>query len=746
MRSVRRRDRRTGLGAVLALVLVLLGGRAEGGGATVALLNGAGDLDTSGTVVYAVNFGNDGGAVFGGIAFSQDEAVAEVTLLAEGEGPAIVWGNYPATADNALNKLLNGMAYSLEQSPNVIGINMSGLTVGRLYRLQLIAYEPTGDTRDLRMVVENEEILAGLNPIDEQGGVVGQCGLVVTYEFIAGDPILNVRIVSADACALSAVLLQAISVFGATAPEPEDGAADVPADAVLGWKPGECAVGHDVYLGTSRADVEAAGRDNPTGVLVSEDQDGNSYDPPERLAWAQTYYWRVDEVNGAPDYTIHRGDVWSFTVEPFAYPVANITATSNGASEADEGPENTVNGSGLNADDQHSLELSAMWLTSTGAEPVYIQYEFDRLYKLHEMQVWNHNGEFESILGIGLKDVAITYSQDGVGWSRLRDVEFAQATARPDYAANTVVDLAGIAARSIRLTVNSHWGTTEQMGLSEVRFTYIPAQATKPTPAAGATDVSVETALIWRAGREAATHEVYFGAAPETLSLVETTSDSRHMPAGLELGCTYYWKVDEVNEAETVNLWPGTLWSFTTQEFVVVDDFEDYDDQDNAIFETWIDGWINETGSVVGYSEAPFAEQTVVHGGGQSMPLAYDNSGAPYYSEAELDLGNVDWIAQGADTLRLYVMGQEDNDPAPLYVALEDATGRAAVVTCGDAQIALATTWQEWQISLAEFAGVDLNSLRTLSIGLGDRENPSAGGSGLIFIDDVGVGHPVRVE
>ena len=41
------------------------------------------------------------------------------------------------------------------------------------------------------------------------------------------------------------------------------------------------------------------------------------------------------------------------------------------------GPENTVNGSGLNAADQHSIELKQMWL-STGAQPNWIQYEFDR--------------------------------------------------------------------------------------------------------------------------------------------------------------------------------------------------------------------------------------------------------------------------------------------------------------------------------------------------------------------------------
>ena len=72
----------------------------------------------------------------------------------------------------------------------------------------------------------------------------------------------------------------------------------------------------------------------------------------------------------------------------------------------------------------------------------------------HEMLVWNYNVEFELILGFGLKNVTIEYSSDGAAWTSLGDVELAQGTARSDYAANTMVDLGGVAARYVRLTVN----------------------------------------------------------------------------------------------------------------------------------------------------------------------------------------------------------------------------------------------------------------------------------------------------
>jgi hypothetical protein len=81
------------------------------------------------------------------------------------------------------------------------------------------------------------------------------------------------------------------------------------------------------------------------GVLVSQALSATTYDPVGRLDFETTYYWRVDEVNAAPDNTVFKGAVWSFTSEPFAYTIPSVVATSNGVSEEGAGPENTVNGS-----------------------------------------------------------------------------------------------------------------------------------------------------------------------------------------------------------------------------------------------------------------------------------------------------------------------------------------------------------------------------------------------------------------
>ncbi|MHC4521340.1 MAG: LamG-like jellyroll fold domain-containing protein, partial [Planctomycetota bacterium] len=456
-------------------------------------------------------------------------------------------------------------------------------------------------------------------------------------------------------------------------PVPPDTSSDMPQDVILAWAPGDYAGSHDVYFGTSLADVEAADRNNPLDVLASQGQTDLTYDPSGLLDFSQTYYWRVDEVNATPDGTIFKGQVWSFTVEPFVYPIENVTAT---ASHADPlgGPENTVNGSGLDADDGHSIEATDMWLAKPGPdEPVWLQYEFDNIYKLHEMWVWNYNVQFELVLGFGVKDVTIEHSTDGAEWTTFGDVEFAKATAAPAYAHNTTVDLSGVSARYIRINVNTGHGPMGQFGLSEVRFYYKPVQAREPQPPSGQEGVTLSTTLDWRSGREAAAHELYFGAdygaVADGTALVDTLDESRYQLDSLDYGTTYYWKVNEVNEAATPTSWEGQIWSFSTEEFFVVEDFESYDDEENRIFDAWLDGFVNGTGSTVGYFEAPFAETSIVHGGGQSMPLEYLNDAAPFYSEAEYDLGSVNFTTNGADTLKLFVSGQ-----APAFFETADGS------------------------------------------------------------------------
>ncbi|MEN6338279.1 MAG: discoidin domain-containing protein [Phycisphaerales bacterium] len=422
-------------------------------------------------------------------------------------------------------------------------------------------------------------------------------------------------------------------------PVPADEAVDVPADAMLNWVAGETAAAHDVYLGASFEDVNSASRADPKGVLMSQDQTAASFDPEGLFEFGKVYYWRVDEVNGAPDNTVFKGEVWSFTAEPYAYPIKGVTATASSQSRADTGAQNTVNGSGMNADDQASVNLTDMWM-SGATQPHWIQYAFDKVYKLDELWVWNANQIVEAFVGFSAKDVTIEYSVDGQTWITLEGVpEFARGIGDASYTANTVVDFGGVEAKFVKLTINSNWGgVAPQVSLSEVRFFSVPVQAREPVPADAATDIAMTASLNWRPGRGATSHKVFFGtdnaAVAAGTASAGTVTDHAFTPAPMTFGTKYFWKVDEVSDAGT---YAGDVWSFTAQEFAPLEDFEAYtDDEGSRIYEFWMDGIADAAfgGSTVGYMTAPFAERAVIHGGAQSMPLAYDNSKAPFFSEA----------------------------------------------------------------------------------------------------------------
>ncbi|MCH8120215.1 MAG: discoidin domain-containing protein, partial [Planctomycetes bacterium] len=391
----------------------------------------------------------------------------------------------------------------------------------------------------------------------------------------------------------------------ASSPNPADEFMDVPRDVTLSWEPGEFAAptnGHKVYFGQSFNDVNDA-----TGGIA---QDANSYTPAQRLDFNTTYYWRIDEVNAPPTSQIEfKGGVWSFTTEPFAYAIENITATASSVHQADMGPENTINGSGLDADDLHSIEPADMWLSGDEPNGAWIEYEFDKVYKLHQMWVWNSNGMMESVLGFGLKDVTIEYSTNGTIYTTLGTThEFARALGAVDYAHNTTIDFGSVTAKYVRLTANSNWGgILDQYGLSEVRFLHIPVFAKEPSPDSGTTDVAVDVTLGFRAGREADKHDVYFSSDEQAVidgnAPVTTVTETNYGPLSLDLGTTYYWKINEVNEAETPTTWQGDIWNFSTREFFVVDGFEDYNDYPpDEIWSTWVDGYgVPANGATVGY-------------------------------------------------------------------------------------------------------------------------------------------------
>ncbi len=522
-------------------------------------------------------------------------------------------------------------------------------------------------------------------------------------------------------------------------PSPDSDTTDVLRDSVLTWTAGEVAGTHDLYLGTTFVDVNDATRDNPLDVLEAQDLGVTAYDPAGLLAFGQTYYWRVDEVNGAPDHSVFKGEVWNFTAEPFAYPIENIIATASSAHDGEMIPEKTIDGSGMDALGLHSSEPKDMWLSGMGDPTPSIQYEFDRAYKLHEMRVWNSNQLIESFVGLGSKDVSIEISMNGTDWTLLEGTpQFTQAPGTVAYAHNTTIGFGGAMAQYVKLTINAGYGMLPQSGLSEVRFLYIPTFAREPQPADAEVTDTVDVTLNWRAGREAVSHEVYLGTDSSDLALAATVQGNSYQTAGLDYATTYYWQIVEVNDAEDPASYAGPSWSFNTPPYGTVDDFDQYDNDCLRIFFAWEDGLGhnggeeiegcdvvasngNGTGSIVGHSTSPFAEGTIVRSG-QSMPLEYGSG----LSETTIVIDGQDWTASGIQSLSLWFYGSPGNT-GQLYLkinnikvgyeGLPDALQRAQ--------------WIPWNIDLAS-TGAGLSNVTSLSLGI-----EGASGLGMIYVDAI---------
>ena len=199
-----------------------------------------------------------------------------------------------------------------------------------------------------------------------------------------------------------------------------------------------------------------------------------------------------------------------------------------------------------------------------------------------------------------------------------------------------------------------------------------PLLAWKPSPndASIVDVVKTENGLTWAPGNDATEHDVYLGmdkVAVGSANASDTTGIYRGRQAEAAYVPTeelawgtgpYYWRIDEVQANGTVTT--GPVWSFTVANFLIVDDMESYTDElGNAIFDVWIDGWLNDTGSLVGNLTAPFAERTIVHGGKQAMPMDYNNAKTPFYSEAELDFAPAqNWTTNDVTDLSLWFRGQ----------------------------------------------------------------------------------------
>jgi hypothetical protein len=295
-------------------------------------------------------------------------------------------------------------------------------------------------------------------------------------------------------------------------------------------------------------------------------------------------------------------------------------------------------------------------------------------------------------------------------------------------------------------------------------FTAQPTTAYLPDPADGFVEGSTDpnATLTWWPGQHADQHHVYFGANFDDVNDGAAAADQGAVedpvfaPGALQPLTTYYWRVDEIDIAG--NVVRGQVWSFTT--YRTIDDFESYTNEvGERAFEVWVDGVGfslpepgspgNGTNAAVGHDvwdpDSPYfngliMETQVVHGGAQSMPVSYDNTTAPNYSEIERTWPMAqNWLANGAGTLVMYVRGMPMNGADQLYVVLQDNLGRTATVLYEDTAAVMSTKWLQWKIALTDLEGLNAGAITKMIVGVGDRSAPVPGGAGTLYFDDIRV-------
>ncbi|UCG56938.1 MAG: hypothetical protein JSU70_19000 [Phycisphaerales bacterium] len=535
-------------------------------------------------------------------------------------------------------------------------------------------------------------------------------------------------------------------------PIPADGGKFVAPDAELSWKLGWNARTHVLYFGTEEDAVAAGDPSTSKGTLTE-----TSF-TPGGLALETTYYWRVDERD--MDDVVHEGDVWSFT-----------TTRAGGGLKGQY--YQWVGGDGAGPPNPPSAAFNVHKLTRMDSQ---VDFQWGDLSPDPTVSADDFAVAWVGELEVAFTETYTFYTttDDGVMlWVNDVLVVDSWVNQSPTEHSGTI-DLVGGQRYSIVMWYYERGGgATAELRWSSARTPkelipsgafYPPLKASGPSPANGAEDVTQTVVLKWSAGDQAAQHHVFFGTDENAVATATTATAgiyrgsrgvavTSYIPteSPLEWDKTYYWRIDEASGAET---WEGSVWSFTTANYVIVDDFEDYNDYSpNRIFQTWLDGFGytepppgmmgNGTGSTVGHLDAPYAEQTTIHGGLQSMPFGYDNTGAggkARYSEAELEfLVTQNFSQNQVKSMSLWVHGDPGNAPTELYVGLQDSTGTRVDVPETNTNLVLISGWKEINIELSKFAPVNLMSVKKIYFGAGNRLSPTVGGSGMLFVDDIGL-------
>jgi hypothetical protein len=464
-------------------------------------------------------------------------------------------------------------------------------------------------------------------------------------------------------------------------PVPANGAIDVERDAVLSWRPGETAETQDVYFGANFDDVNEATRDDPRGVLAVQDHNDNSFDPDGELDYGVTYYWRIDGIKEDDPNSPWEGDVWSF--QALNYPIVLDDFESY--------------------EDYSPNEIFMTWVdgygdATNGSTAGYPAPDFVQGEHYMEDEIV-HSGEFSMPLfydnstGV-ISEVTRSFDSSVRDWTR-EDVAELGLWLRgyPAMVGSFTEDPAG--TYTMTASGTDIWGNED-----EFHFAY------KQLAGIGSIAVKVESV-----------QETSGWAKAGVMIRNSLDPDSRHA-------------MMVVTPGEGVSFQRRTSTGGATNDTT----------EPNIVPPQWVKLERTESGSfIASYSangsswirldDVSISMSNTVYIGLALTAHAAGSTCETVFSNISItgDVSQEPWESQD--------IGIISNVAEPMYVALNGN----AVIYNDDPNAVLINDWTLWRIDLQEFTdkGVNLNNVSSMTIGFGNKENPTVGGDGLVFIDDI---------
>jgi hypothetical protein len=499
-------------------------------------------------------------------------------------------------------------------------------------------------------------------------------------------------------------------------PYPPNHATNVRSNPQLSWSAGDEAARHDVYLGTILSDVNNATRDNdPAGVMVSRSQLACSYEPGA-TDFNTTYHWRIDEVNG-PD--IWKGPVWSFTtgsyivVDDFegygnASPIFERWLDGTGFPFGTDFPSG-YGGNGTRAHVGHGDER---WRAMLGNEPI----ETSLFHSGRQSMPLYYRNTISPF--VSRADRVFAEPQD---WSR-GGIQELTIWVRGNHlllgghAYNAATDIHTVTGAGADI-----WGPSDEFHYVYRRLSGAGMIQARVLSLANTDDPS--TTNVW------AKAAVMIRQRPRPESAFASVSITPTQ------GCHFQARRQAGEEAIGDSVGENDV---------------DTDEQNAVTAPYWIRLERNAEGDFIGYYSADGSTWTTMSWSPLSIPMSRDvtiglavtSHDVGVQCKAEFSNVTVTGMDGGQVTgdWQSWDVGILSNDREPLYAVIEDDGTDAATVFHPDPNVTVATDWHAWSVDLADqvaSAGVDLSNIKQLSIGIGHPQATSAGGEGLIYVDDI---------